>query len=298
MTHTSWFYQSKLPLKIRFSLLFLAIATIAIGLGFLKQKNLILNQIEDFVREDKVLSSLNFESNNFSGWSKEDLCCDHSFERVNFPRRAGQYAAKFTISKEDDLKSDGIRGEDGIRVELKRYGLFPLNSERWYSFSIFLPDDYEADEKSREIVAQWHDIPDFILGEQWRAPSLALITTDGKWFISQKWDTNRITPKKNKETKSRAIDVGSYTRGSWTDWVFQVKWSHQSDGFLRVWKNGKLVVNETGPNMYNDILGPYLKVGIYPNWRSSQSKINKRVLYFDEIRIGGSKANYEDVKPR
>ena len=82
--------------------------------------------------------------------------------------------------------------------------------------------------------------------------------------------------------------------------MFHVKWSHKSDGLLEVWKDGKLVVRKTGPNTYNDKRGPFLKMGIYkPQWKSKPelSKVTKRVIYFDEVRVGDASASYEDVVP-
>jgi len=82
--------------------------------------------------------------------------------------------------------------------------------------------------------------------------------------------------------------------------VFHVKWSHKSDGILQVWKDGQLIVDKKGPNTYNDQVGPYFKIGVYkPDWKENPqaSNTDKRVLYFDQVRIGDNNAGYSAVTP-
>jgi len=86
-------------------------------------------------------------------------------------------------------------------------------------------------------------------------------------------------------------------RGVWTDFVVHAKWSYSgSGGLLEVWKNGTQVVNQTGPNIYNDQANGYMKIGFYKwSWGSS---IPGRVAYFDAVRIAGAGGSYNDVAPR
>lgn len=235
----------------------------------------------------------NFEKGEFSKWKKE-LCCQHSAIIVNSPTRAGKHAVKFTLNKGDPYVASSKRAE--LRLDS-----VPANSERWYGFSMFLPSNYKVD-PSFDIVTQWHKRPDSDLGESWRSPALSILTQNGALHLHRRWDPNQVTnnntpgPGAGKET----IYLGPYQTGVWTDFVFHIKWSHKSDGLLEVWKNGKLVVTKTGPNTYNDKTGPFLKMGIYkPHWKSKpkRSKTSKRVIYFDEVRVGNANASYKDVMP-
>lgn len=220
----------------------------------------------------------NFES-NFSGWKKE-LCCSHSAQIVSSPTRAGKQAVQITLKKSDPIIANSKRAE-------LKLGTVPANSEKWYRFSIFLPFKYKKD-PSFEIVTQWRSTPDKNLGEIGPGgPPLYLITASGNWKIRRNWDSKGITTRKNPEGKE-TINLGSYQTGVWTDFLFHVKWSHKSNGLLEVWKNDELVVRRTGPNTYNDKIGPYFKLGIYkPEWVKSPEKSNttQRVIYFDEIRL-------------
>jgi hypothetical protein len=87
------------------------------------------------------------------------------------------------------------------------------------------------------------------------------------------------------------------TRGAWTDFVVHAKWSYTgTSGLLEVWKNGAQVVNQTGPNIYNDQTNGYMKIGFYKwSWPSS---IPVRIAYFDAVRIAGAGGNYATVAPR
>jgi predicted transcriptional regulator len=106
--------------------------------------------------------------------------------------------------------------------------------------------------------------------------------------------------KRSKPDGSKSKNLGKYETGLWTDWVFHVKWSWESDGLLEVWKNGKKVIHYEGPIGYNDRRGVYFKTGIYKwVWKMTperdHSTTTKRVTYVDEVRIGNENATYQDV---
>jgi hypothetical protein len=207
----------------------------------------------------------------------------------------------------------GRVGNSAMRTSLDRYqDRYPdrtevmgphadIGKEYWYGFSIFLPEDYIPD-RIWEIVAQWHAIPDFDIGEKWRNPVLALSTTNGRWGWVNRWDAKRNTFESGKREYGgvREYDLGPYERDAWTDWVVHVKWSYQPDGFLKIWKNGRLVIDQNGPNAFNDARGPFFKMGLYKGWGDPTKDcdaVTRRVLYHDEFRMGGSEATYHDVAP-
>ena len=105
--------------------------------------------------------------------------------------------------------------------------------------------------------------------------------------------------------------LGAYTTEVWTDFVVHVRWSCRDakplaarcqampQGFLQVWKDGKQVVNYTGPTVYNDQYRVFWKAGIYKGmWVNTNSHVSKRVVYHDEFRIGDSNSSYAEVAPR
>ncbi len=176
-----------------------------------------------------------------------------------------------------------------------------IGKEYWYGFSIFLPEDYVPD-RVWEIVAQWHAPPDSDIGEKWRNPVMALSTTGGRWSWVSRWDAKRNTFESGKREYggTREFDLGPYPRDVWTDWVVHVKWSFRPDGFLQVWKDGRKVIDQNGPNAFNDTRGPFFKMGLYKGWgdpRKRSDAVSKRVVYHDEFRMAGADASYADVAP-
>jgi hypothetical protein len=168
----------------------------------------------------------------------------------------------------------------------------------WYGFSIFLPNSYVPD-NIWEIVAQWHNVPDTDLGETNTRlnPPLGLHTEGGKWMINLKWDTRQITTNDSYEGQKN-VDLGPYDTGKWTDWVFHIKWSPFSDGFLQVWRDGTKVLDRQGGVGYNDHVGPYFKMGLYKGWKSRTTPVgtvSERLLYHDQLRIAGPGSSYADV---
>ncbi|MGI6454067.1 MAG: polysaccharide lyase [bacterium] len=243
---------------------------------------------------DALIFTGDFESGDLSGWNRE-TCCDHSVNVVQEPVRAGKYAVRVEVRRDDPDVSSSKRSE------IKQPREPQVKCERWYGFSIYLPEDYIQDHLP-EIVTQWHGSPDMDDGEVWRSPPLALITQNGNWRINWRWDADKIM-KSNRSDGNEYQDIGPYEKGKWTDWVFHVKWSWEDDGLIEVWKDGEKVMDYHGPSAYNDDHGVYFKTGVY-KWvwkRSSEnnpSTTDVRVIYLDEYRFGNEHANYDMVAPR
>ena len=197
--------------------------------------------------------------------------------------RSGSNSVKFTLKESDwDVTN---RSEIGLKS-------VAADSEYVYSFSTFLPESYTAD-PTPEILAQWHAKPDFDLGETWSkaGPVLSLNVADGKWLIDSRWDSRQIMqPQANKGKKavpegSTSMDLGNYQTGEWTDWIFRVKWSLGDDGLIEVWQDGELVMSQTGPNRYNDLLGPYFRMGIYKPAGWDEAEVSQREAFYDDLSV-------------
>lgn len=228
------------------------------------------------------------------GWIVEN-CCPYSLQQSDSTARAGQFSARFELRKTDPLVFNGVRSEIHLGADPT------LNVERWYGFSIFLPPTYRPDTEP-EILAQWHETPDFDRGETWRSPPVALFSENGKWRLHILWATDTVNTNQTRSGE-KYIELDTCKTGVWTDWVFHIKFSWQNDGLIDVYKNGSLFRSIEGPNAYNDKHGTYFKLGIYKwvwmpkNIPKSHSVVNQRVVYYDEVRVGNEKATYSDVSP-
>ncbi|UBZ11047.1 polysaccharide lyase [Leeuwenhoekiella palythoae] len=155
--------------------------------------------------------------------------------------------------------------------------------ERWYTFSTYL-EDFISDSYS-VIIFQLHGVPD--KNEAYREPNIAIAIQNNEYFLRVIGDQNRITDK-SKVTTRYAKSLGLIKDNTWSNWVMHIKLSYGKDGLLEVWKDGKLVHQEMGPNCYNDRFLPYLKFGLYiPGWKGLKKAplAENRVIYFDNVII-------------
>ncbi|MEO1691950.1 MAG: polysaccharide lyase [Cyanobacteria bacterium J06631_6] len=232
------------------------------------------------VSSQTIVFQDDFESAKIEHWEQE-ICCQHSVSFATFGINSEAEKStrlKFTLRKNDPELNLGKRAE----LALKSVFLAKIYT---YNFRLLLPENYASD-RSFEILAQWHGLPDFDLGETWRSPPLALRTADGDFWLERNWDEHQVTL--NRDRQQELINLGAYTTGKWVDWQFQVRWSAQADGLIKVWQDGRLAWSHRGANTYNDRQGPYFKIGIYkPDWKykPENSTVSDRTVYFDDVLI-------------
>jgi hypothetical protein len=201
--------------------------------------------------------------------------------------RAGDYAVKSYLHRYDSHTS--------YRTELRAKAPPPVKGQdTWYGFSIYLPAPFERDEIG-ETLTQWHATSD--PGEQNLNPPIALKVKDGSWGLFVR--SNPFQPTVKSRQHQDSYKFGSLDTNEWTDWVFRIRWSYDNDGIVQVWKNGKQVLNRTGPNCYNDKVMPHFRIGIYKSqWRSKVGDVTERTVYHDEVRIAGKNGSYSVVAPK
>jgi len=138
------------------------------------------------------------------------------------------------------------------------------------------------DDNAGEHVFQWH--PNNLNGT-----ATAALWTSGGRFVFQ---TNA-----GGSSKNVYHDLGPIISNEWVSWIIHVKWVNDNTGFLQVWKNGELMIDRKNfiscpPE------GSYFKLGINKfGWLDQPSTTERRVLYFDEVRIGDERVNFEMVNP-
>jgi hypothetical protein len=208
-----------------------------------------------------------------------------------------------THSYRFELRKGDASFEDGIRSELESRAEPPLQ-ERWYNFSVFLPnsttEDYAHDYRNcGEVIMQFHNNPD--KGEEWTRPPLAIFTDTysngtGEYYVQTLWDSDPISTdeKLNSEGKVKEYVLGSYDgdKGRWVKWAFHIKWGWlpEHNAFVRIYKDGKLFFSKDGPDTTNDQKGINQQFGIYKwewngQYSGQNSKLTKRVIYFDDVSV-------------
>lgn len=227
----------------------------------------------------------NFETGNFDNWRRHgdvQLCCPHSAVFVNSDRKPGSLALRFSLQADDA----DVKGSKRAELRLKAA---PFGQDRWYFASLRIPADWMGIPEPTTVL-QWHAVDDKILGEVSRSPPLRLLIQDREWIIVSRWDSRPVTglPLQRGPVvgEERVLWKGPLDVGVSIDWLFRVRWSHASNGIVAAWKNGTRIACYEGPNAYNDLMGPYLKVGIYvPSWKAAADRtISRRELIVERVR--------------
>jgi len=210
--------------------------------------------------------------------------------------RSGNYAHKTTLIRTDLAGWSPERAE--LRYENANTGR--LGDTRWYAFSVYIPSDYIADEPiCREII--WQLLMHPYINEQQKSPQFDFQIQADNLQIENRHSVGG-DPTNTIVEKIYESPMSNY-RGKWTDWVIYAKWSAGNDGRLRIWRNGNVVVDRTGANAYAGTGTHYFenKFGIYKwSWNAAKypdrpTVVDKRVIYHDNLKIGGPDATYEDM---
>ncbi len=236
----------------------------------------------------------NFESGTLSSdWKHSDS--------GGAPQTLSKLTNSLTCNGTQILKSKAIYPPD-YRTEVvfksKSFAELIHEKEYWMGVAISLSTDWKDDGKVGETLFQTHHRADLKLGDVGGGSTpLSLRTKNGQWLIHAQTKSKKIcTTPCAEQVLSQYI--GQYQPGVWTEFVFNVKFTHTNAGFLRVWKNNELVVNYSGPIGYNDERGPFIKLGVYkPLWQYGKSIVNSRTVYHDDFKIKEGSGSPADVSP-
>lgn len=178
-----------------------------------------------------------------------------------------------------ELRASDQETNGGTRAELS----FPpaTNLNRWYSYALYAPSTYFKYDDEDDVITQFHQGD----GE---TPALCLRVKKDRIYI-------RILGVWN--------DLGVFEKDKWQAYVMHIKHSTGSGGLIELWRNGVKIMDRYGPNMYSISDGghnPKLKMGIYKSeWNGSSTTLtDKRVIYYDDIKIGNEYATYADMVPK
>src|SRR5690606_20224285 len=196
-----------------------------------------------------------------------EIGANHSLTYVNKPNATKGHAARFELRYNDPI----VKGSKRAEVTIVKGEHGDIGKDTWYAFDLYVPTDY-VDESKKELVSQWHQDGD---------ASAGINIKNGRFF----WRFY-INGKK------QDYDLGAIKKGQWNNFVIHMLHSYGSDGITELWLNDKKLLDLKGRNMNNEDL-PKWKIGIYKsNWLKGKTKVDRRVLYFDNIKVGDKQANY------
>lgn len=187
----------------------------------------------------------------------------------------------------------------GERSEL-RMKKTTIGQTYWYGWSMYIPSDWQDTNEGFDIFSQWATYPTPRNGKFTCGANGSYMVRNGKNVVfkfQHKGDSADI------QCDRYTLATISNIRGKWVDFVMQVKWTGDKDGFLKLWmKTGNTSytqkVDYQGRTFWNDEgEGPFFKMGEYkgdPNFKGPAP----RYLYTDEHRLGDSNSSFEEVAPR
>lgn len=208
----------------------------------------------------------------FATYAKRQTATPYGITIAKDKYYSGSQSARFELRDTDPEVQSGTRSEI----------VFPetTNLNRWYSFAIYFPRDGYAKDDADEVINQWHQ-------GGGKTPALCLRTRNDILYL-------------------RVLGVwkslGTITKDTWQSYVIHVNHSSGSTGIIEIWRDGKLLFTYKGANMYRvtgDIHNPNWKLGIYKSaWNgTAKTKTSKRVLYFDDIKLGNERATLQEMAP-
>jgi hypothetical protein len=213
-----------------------------------------------------------------SAWGTQSPGKPYSIQIVPPVSNSTEDCLRFELRK-GEFYAD-LFGKMSFRSEVNARDFPPIDSIRWYRFSLLLPKDFPI-EDNRLILTQWHGADKKYLGEVSRSPTLAFRYSGGRFFITMRHSANRIIRDASRVPSETFFETDQFPLGEWHDFLVNAKWSYRDDGYINVWWEGRQVVSYAGPVGYNDDFGPYFKFGVY---RDDSDKTY--VVYFSQVKIG------------
>jgi Polysaccharide lyase len=157
---------------------------------------------------------------------------------------------------------------DRERSELSQLPPRITGGERWYGWSIYFPNDYPNVWPVKTAIGQFHQTGAFPVWMVQHAPAGLYLDRHSSSGTQERF---------------HLIDEARL-RGQWHHIEMQVRWSRQTDGFLRVWVNGEQRVDYFGPTFHAAEV--YFKYGVYRGFlsRARARPVGTQVVYFANVR--------------
>ena len=225
----------------------------------------------------KIIFSSDFNQGT-KGFVEQTEGCSNSkaFSTVSTPARAGGKALKIAM-KDCDKRSE-------IYVKAIEDG-----EEHWAGWSLYIPKDYPINGNRPSVFQQlpirmWGKsmLKDHLKKECSNPAKHDMKVKSGKFIY-----TGLLVDNKRKEIGCRNYSL-QLKQGQWTDFVMYVKTDGVKEGVLKIWQDGKLMVDHRGS--LGTASGRW-KFGLYQGQRTN------RHIYVDALKIGDKNSSYAEVAP-
>jgi hypothetical protein len=226
--------------------------------------------------------------------------------------RKGTYAFNHVVSGSDK------RAE----IDDNSWHQYGKGNPLFYGMSYFVPTTWESNLTA--VVAQWrysnlvepgYTIPNCAINRTSGCNNAGYVGGSG-WYLQVKNDRWVLFYRYAENGCATCvgmiennIDLGPVTKGQWTDWVFKIKYSHNTDGELSIWRavNKSAYVNiyaRTGLRTWFDkyaagtpYAGRTVQAGNFTVGHYASNYTTSHTLYTDEIKFSDYSFDEVAVKP-
>ena len=128
-------------------------------------------------------------------------------------------------------------------------------THRWYSWNVYLPNDYPIQDTGKLLLAQFHNS---------ECPHLSFTSRGGKDGGRLYYETMKVWNGNCKSTVRKQITSIQDLRGKWTNFTLEMIWKNNETGVANLWLDGEQVLAHKGPTLTSKKEHKnFLKVGIY-----------------------------------
>jgi len=196
----------------------------------------------------------------------------------NYPVRLGKESIRVEVRNGDSWGWD--TKNDRERVELIICCTKPFDTT-WNAWSIYFPKDFKVIFPAKVAMGQFHNEGDNPPAFMFQNQSHPAGKEGGSYWIE-------VDESIGGDNIPKKLLENNELLGKWNDILVNAKWTHEKDGFFKIWINGKLSYMHQGmTQMKGDLLEHHL--GIYRSYLSRRpGPAPTQIVYYDEIRYARS----------
>ena len=218
---------------------------------------------------------------------------DEKVHRFQITNKCGNQQREDTVTGIIGFQESSDCGENSVRSEIfedvwddNRPGTTqPIH--RWYSWNVYLPNDYPIQDTGKLLLAQFHNS---------ECPHLSFTSRGGKDDGRLYYETMKLWEGDCKSTVRKQITSIQDLRGKWTNFTLEMIWKNNETGVANLWLNGEQVLAHIGPTLtLKKENKNYLKVGIYQCCNKKSIAIKPANLMFTTPKSGPTR---DDVYKR
>jgi Ca2+-binding RTX toxin-like protein len=217
-------------------------------------------------------------SSNQTNWNVQTAGREWSYKTVNGAQR-------FEVRSGDHWSGDGVAPKERAEAYVPDIK-FTANETYNISFSMMI-------EPGARNTAAWMTLlqiqSTFDKGEVGHSPPFAIEMAGERMRIVTRADDKAISGASDGGYSRLYNDAQDIVRGQWYDFNIQIQFDPFGNGTLMVTRNGIVLVDYEGALGFNDLVGGYLKEGVYRGEAAETFAVQYKTVAISEVETGPNK---------